>query len=228
MRCEAVTKGMRSNRLGDARIAQGEPANMLKSACIKRVIFASSRKQPRSWPFGSPILAQQLQQLHREHHVTILVTFRLADSNHHPLRVDVGDAKMDSFADPQTGAVAERENGSVLAAADGRQKPGNFIATQDDWQPLLLAGKWNVGDGPIAPKRVAIQKPQSADSLIEVAPGALLFFDQIKLVLADVLGSELFGRAFEVAGEQGDALDVGFESLRRVVAQTQVLEVAFT
>jgi len=64
--------------------------------------------------------------------------------------------------------------------------------------------------------------------LVEAAPGGLLFFDQVDLILANDLGSEFLGRALEVASKQGDAFDVGLEGLRGVVAETEVLEVALT
>ena len=82
-----------------------------------------------------------------------------------------------------------------------------------------------MSDGPITAEGVVVEEAQSADGLVEAAPGALLFFDEIDLVGADVFGAEVFGRPFEVAGEKGDAVNVGFQCPRGVVAQTEVFEV---
>jgi hypothetical protein len=56
--------------------------------------------------------------------------------------------------------------------------------------------------------------------LVEAAPGALLFIDEVNLVLADVFGVEKLGRTLEVAGEQRYAFDVRLLSLEGIVAQT--------
>jgi hypothetical protein len=52
-----------------------------------------------------------------------------------------------------------------------------------------------VSDGPVPCGGVAIEEAESADGLIEAAPGALLLFDEVNLVGANVLSAELFGRA---------------------------------
>jgi hypothetical protein len=72
-----------------------------------------------------------------------------------------------------------------------------------------------------------VEEAQRAHRLIEGAPGHLPG-DQVLLVRAQVLGAEQIGRAAEVLGELGDAQDVGLDGARRLVAQTEVVDVALT
>ena len=116
----------------------------------------------------------------------------------------------------------------IQEAKDAGEKLRSFIATQDHWEFPLLARKGNVRDRPVTAQRVAVQEAESAYGLVEPTPGTLLFFDEVTLILANMLWPELFGRALKVACEQGDAFDVGLKSLRGVVAKTEVLEVALT
>ena len=93
---------------------------------------------------------------------------------------------------------------------------------------VLLAWERNVGDRPVTTEGFAIQEAQGTDGLVVSAPRALLFFDEIELVLANVLGPELFGRALEISSEMGDTLDIGLKRPLGVVAQTEVFEIPLT
>jgi hypothetical protein len=73
-------------------------------------------------------------------------------------------------------------------------------------------------DDPVPLKGGAVQKAQGADGLVEAAPRDLLLLDQIQLVSADLLRSELFRGPMEVTGEQRDAFDVRLLGLHGVIA----------
>ena len=163
-----------------------------------------------------------------KHHVAVFVTLGLAHANHHSARVYVADFEIQRFAYAQTCTVAQREDGSILDILDGRQKLSSLLAAQNYWELLLLAWERNVGDRPVTTEGFAIQEAQGTDGLVVSAPRALLFFDEVELILANVLGPELFGRALEISSEMGDTLDIGLKRPLGVVAQTEVFEIPLT
>ena len=63
--------------------------------------------------------------------------------------------------------------------------------------------------GPVTAESVAIEKPQSAHSLVIGTPGDTSLLHQIYLVLTNLFRPEQFGRLTEMAGEVSDLSDVG-------------------
>jgi hypothetical protein len=80
----------------------------------------------------------------------------------------------------------------------------------------------------VAPRRAPAggvhgEEAEGGAGLVELGPGRLLL-DEVEQVGADVLGPEVLGRSAEVAGEGGDAVDVGPDGARRQVPEAHVLD----
>src|SRR2546425_2376136 len=91
MHSERVTHRMGADWLADA----GESARLLAGefdcASADRLAGNVTLEEPPLRPHCSPVVAQRLQQLGREHHVSILLSLALIDTDNHPLAVDIGE-----------------------------------------------------------------------------------------------------------------------------------------
>ena len=56
----------------------------------------------------------------------------------------------------------------------------------------------------------AVEEPQGADSLVELAPRDTLF-DEVQLVLANLCGDQVGGRVPKMLGKLGDGMDVDLD-----------------
>jgi hypothetical protein len=96
----------------------------------------------------------------------------------------------------------------------------DFGRAKDHGQRLRLACEGDEGDeiGPIEGELV--EKTQSADDLIEEAPGDGLG-DEVELKIAKLIGSEALRRATEVPCDTRDSGDVGLDGAGCVVATSE-------
>jgi hypothetical protein len=85
-----VAKGMWRDWFGETGQTKGFLAGLLYGALRDRPIVANTGKQPLLRANGSPVAAQDLQQLGREHDISILAALAMLDTNNHPGAVDGG------------------------------------------------------------------------------------------------------------------------------------------
>ena len=122
-------------------------------------IIATTREQPLFRTNSSPVVAQNLQQHGRKHHVPIFATFTLLNADDHPDTVDGGSLQADGFRNSQTCRVASRQDHPVFAAADTTEEMDNFFRAQDDGQLLWFFGKWDIfSEGPFFLERDAVEE----------------------------------------------------------------------
>src|SRR5271169_3549398 len=69
----------------------------------------SVRKQPAGRTFGSPVFAEQFEQLRRQQRLPISGPFALTYPQDAAPRVEVGDSQLRNFADTESGAVQSRQ-----------------------------------------------------------------------------------------------------------------------
>src|SRR6266487_2661960 len=135
---------------------------------------------------------------------------------------------MRDFREAQASCVSGHQHRPQLKAADCVEKPDNFILAQHHREFFGLAWERDVGDGPIAPQGMAIEKPEGADCLVEVTPGDVPFLHQIYLVLTNLFRPQQFGRLAEMPGELSDLSDVALDGPRGTVADLQIVDHALT
>ncbi|MGB2886636.1 MAG: hypothetical protein WBC04_02965, partial [Candidatus Acidiferrales bacterium] len=82
--------------------------------------------------FHSPPVPQDLQQLRREHHVPVLLTFALLDTQDHSLAVDRGESESNGLGDAQAGCVAGGQDRAMLPAGNTPEKLDDFFRAQDN------------------------------------------------------------------------------------------------
>ena len=157
-----------------------------------------------------PVVAEGLQQPGREHDVAVLGSLARDDAQRHALAVDVLRAQADGLRDAQPGRVAGRQDRLVREGPDAGQLLQNLFRAGNDGQLLRLLGSREDGlDVPVSFQRDAVEERQGGDGDSDRAGGQLLPGGEEHLVVANPLRAEPVGRAVEVAGEQGDLVDVG-------------------
>src|SRR5580693_2926660 len=64
-----------------------------------RLAGAFAWEEPRLWSARLPIVAQDLQELGRQHHIAVLLPFALLDADDHSPAVDVRGLQLHRFRD---------------------------------------------------------------------------------------------------------------------------------
>ena len=112
-----LAQRVRRDPLGDpGRLRRGvDGAHQL--AGRHRVDRVLAREQPSLRPRRAPPVAQQFEQLRREHHIAVPLPLALLDPKRHALAVEVGHLQRHDLRHPQPSAVGDAERGLVLEAA---------------------------------------------------------------------------------------------------------------
>src|SRR5215470_1048722 len=110
MHGERMSEQVRRNRFGNPTPSSSLLARLFHGVLADGLAWPIAREQPRGRSFHSPPRAEQLQQLRREHHVAILLTFPLLDTNDHATAVDILRSQVEHFGNAESRGVAGREN----------------------------------------------------------------------------------------------------------------------
>ena len=100
------------------------------------------------------------------------------------------------------------------ATSSGLRTTGSFLGVLVQTTPSLTHGRLEGG---------AEEEAEGGAGLVEAGPGGPLL-DEVEQIGADVLVAEVLGRGVEVAGEGGDAVDVGLDGALGQVAEAHVLD----
>ena len=148
-------------------------------------------EEPRLGPAHAPPVAQDLQQLGRQHHVAVLLAFALLDADDHPLAVDVGGLQMNRFRDAQAGGIAGGQDGAMLEVGDAAEELQDFLGTEDDGQLLRLLGSGMTSSSAQSLlERHLVEETQRRDGDVDRAGRQLLLVGQIDLIGPNLLGPE--------------------------------------
>src|SRR6266700_3109237 len=131
MHGKCVPQGMGGDGLGNFANTVGFLALLLRRGPTNMPARYITGKEPVFRPFHSPPGTQDLQELRREHYVTVFLSFALLDPQDHALAVDGGRRKRDSFRDAQAGSVTSGQNGTMLSARNAGKKLNDFLGTED-------------------------------------------------------------------------------------------------
>jgi len=184
---------MGRNRLAATRESTSFLAGKFNRASVNRLAGNIALEQPIFRPNGPPVTAQRLQQLGRQHHVAILLTLALIDTDDHTLTIDISSLQMDAFGDAKAGRIARCENRSMLWTAHTTEKVEHLLWAQDHRQSLGFL--WRGDDvlkSPVLLEGDLIEKPQGGDGDQDRASSELPFLGQINLIRSDVLRPQLF------------------------------------
>src|SRR5215475_15913206 len=94
---ECVPKRMRGNGFREAGQTMCFLAGRLYGVLRDRLILMNAWEQKLLRPSRFPVIAQDLQQRGREHHISIFAAFALLDANDHPGTVNGSGLQANSF-----------------------------------------------------------------------------------------------------------------------------------
>ena len=223
MRCKAVPQRVRRHPLGDLRhVSRGVngTVELTRGEMVDRVL---SRKQPDLGPCDPPPVAQELEQLRREHGKAILAPLDLLDPQQHALAVNVADLQRRDLGDAQARTVGGTECSPVLRPWRRLQKARYLLGAQHDGDlPRLRDERQRLGDiDPV--DRYAEEEAQRRDRAVDgwwAHAGA----GQVQLEEPQVLGHGRVGRSAEEDGEVLNRADVVTLGLRGEVADGHILD----
>src|SRR6195256_4179120 len=167
MRRKAVTEGVRGHRLADLGHPGRGIAGTPELARRHRVDRVHSGKQPPLWTRRVVPGAQQLEQMRRKHHVSVLVTFALFDPDHHALAVDVGYLQRNHLGHAQSGPIGHAQCRLVFEPRCRIEKTCDFLRAQDHRQLAWLVDELGMVQDIGTPKRDPEKEPQRRDALVE-------------------------------------------------------------
>jgi hypothetical protein len=106
-----------------------------------RLARLPAREQPAPRPRQTPVGAQDLQQLRRQHDITVLAALALLNPDQHAIAVDGADRQARDLADPKARSVRCWQRRPVRQAGNRFQKPHDLVGAQYHRQLLRLAGR---------------------------------------------------------------------------------------
>ena len=92
-----------------------------------RHLQAGAGKEPPVGPVDLPPVAEDRQQLRREHHVAVLLPLAVRDTRHHAFAVDGGYGEADGLGDAQAGGVPGGQDGAMLGGLTPRRETGPLL-----------------------------------------------------------------------------------------------------
>ncbi len=105
---------------------------------------------------------------------------------------------------PEAPGVDEGQTDAVLERPHRRERPPDFLLTQDDWQSGLALRARHVEHGPMAAKRVLIEELEATQGLREAARGDLPNGGEVEQIVAELFLGELIGRGPVELGDLRD------------------------
>src|SRR6201984_568183 len=170
----------------------------------------------------APVDTKRLQKLFAQGNITVMSAFPLANVNHHPLAVDIGDLKTAQFRAADTRGVQGHEHRAVEEVTGRVDKLGYFLGTQDLRELAIAFGSRNIFEQIASLQRLDIEDAKPRHMQLHSASIQLLLLKQVGLILAQVMWTEPVGRLMEMPGEFLDDPDVGFYGTLSVITTLEV------
>jgi hypothetical protein len=127
------------------------------------MIATLSGKEQHGIALLLPVLAQQRERSFRQGDVTVFGALAVADVNHLPGAVDVGDAQIGSFLQTQAAGVDGAETNFVTRQSDVTENLTHLCEAEDDGQLLLRRRTHDAEDGPATVERLFVEESDPAD-----------------------------------------------------------------
>jgi hypothetical protein len=148
-----------------------------------------------------PLCPQDLEQPWRQHHVVILSIFSLVHADDHSPAVDIDDLQVCDLGNTQARGVRGHQDGALPETDDRLEEGRDFLQAENDRQSDRLPWEWKVLVARVASERHAVEEAQCANRWAETGGRQLAFFAEVDEPGPDVLGTQQFGRAAKVPGE---------------------------
>ena len=172
-----------------------------------------------------PVVAENVQEPGRQHHVTIFPPFASLHTNDHSFAVDRGWLQLDRFGNTQPGRVADCQDHALLQAFHRVQESGDLRGAQHFGQLVRLPAGWDlILDGPRPSKGDGIKEPKGRHSDRDGTGCQALIPGQVDLPGPDLGRPEKLRRLAKMASKSVDLFDVADLSPRGEVPDLHILD----
>src|SRR6266849_7776196 len=146
--------------LGDPRalrcLLASLPRNLGSDGNVRSPVLQCAGKQIVLRLHQAPVDSERLQKLFAYGNITVMSAFPLANVNHHPLAVDIGDLKTAQFRAADTRRVQSHEHRAVEEVTGRVDELRYFLGTQDLRERATAFGSRNIFDQIASLQRLAI------------------------------------------------------------------------
>jgi hypothetical protein len=141
--------------------------------------------------YRAPVGAQSEQQLRTQGNFAIDISFAVLNAYHHALAVDVGHLEMDQFATPQACRIQGFQQRTMIEVLGGINELCHLIGTEHvgETSPMLRIRK--VLFHVVTLEDLEIEEAQCGDAVYDCLWSELPVFQQMHLVVADIVGSKV-------------------------------------
>lgn len=220
---ERVTERVERHVLRDPGALADAVAGVAQGGGADRLVGRFAGEEPGGGASRTPVLSEKIEEFGMERHQTIPLPFALADTNLPAVAVEVRHAEVHELGDPDSGGVCRSERGPMLHGTGGFEEPSDFLSAEDDGKLARLLGERQALEIPRHSQGVPVEEPECAYGLVERRERETLP-DQVHLVRAHFLGTELAGAPAEVLCEPRHVVDVVSRGVRREVANPEVFD----
>ena len=204
-------------------LLRGRMEGAVELARGERVDRVLAGKEPDQGPRDPPPVAQEFEQLRREHRIAILAALALLDADEHALRVDIADLERHDFRHPQPSAIGRAQSCLVLGARGRLEKASHFRRAQDEGYFARLVDQGET-PGQIDPiEGDGEEEAQGRDRRVAAGWGHAAF-GQVQLELPHILRRGGLRRAAEEGREASDLADVISAGLLDEMAHRHVID----
>src|SRR5271165_3867279 len=226
---ETVAQGVGMDSILQASASGGLAAGVIDGLggdrMIRPMVTAPGEQPLRRFALQpAPIVAQSFQQDGTEHDISVLTAFPAADVDNHASAVDIGDLQASQLGAPNPGAIEGHQHNAMQSSLGRVDEEGNFFWAQYAGQVSRLLRIRCIGHAPWLLHRLDEEEAQRGQALRDSMRGEFPLAEQIGLVMTDVLGTELVGRALEVTREIFDGLEVDAGCSLGVITTLEFIE----
>ena len=154
------------------------------------------------------MLTQHLEQFRTKQHIPVLASLAALDVNHHALAVDVADFQVRQFRAPHAGGVERHQQSAMARRACRVDQSRDFFLAENGWQVKCPLRIGRLRDAPGLLERLAVEEPQSRQTLRNGARRQLPLLKQLGLIFTNVPGAQTVRRTVESSSKFFDCADV--------------------
>src|SRR5438445_5978757 len=152
--------------------------------------------------------AQFFEQDWAEHDVAVLPALAVLNVHDHASAIDVADLQARELGAAHAGTVEGHQNGAIEGSRRSIDELCYFFLAEDSGQAIALLGIGSVGNAPGPLERLDVEEAQGAEMVGHRTGSQFVQGEELGLVRADVLRSQVIGRAVEVLSEALDEANV--------------------
>ncbi len=191
MRCKAVAQGVRVYGFLESGATSSSLTGVVDRLGSDGPITGVSmpaRKQPHTAlsSQAAPVLAQFLEQLGAEQHISVPATFATLNVNHHALAVNIADFQAREFSTSESSGVERHQQGAMQRRPGRIDEPGNFFLAENRWQMNDLLRVGSFFDAPGSLESLGVEESQGREALRHGVRRELPLLEQRRLIFANV------------------------------------------